>query len=173
MTRTWLITGCSRGLGHALADRVIASGDNLMATARDPATLTDLVAKGGGRVLAQALDVTNADAAEAAVAMAVRRFGSLDIVVNNAGYGNVAPVENTSTKDFRSQIETNLFGTIIVTKAAIPLFREQRSGHFIQVSSIGGRAGAMGRAPYSWLPSSALRAFQRCLQARWRLSAFV
>ena len=149
MKRTWLVTGCSRGLGHALADRVIASGDNLVATARDPATLTGLVEKGEGRVLAQSLDVTDADAATHAVAAAVKRFGSLDIVVNNAGYGNVAPIEDTRLEDFRTQIETNLFGTIIVTKAAIPLFRERRSGRFIQVSSIGGRVGAMGRAPYS------------------------
>ncbi len=76
-------------------------------------------------------------------------FGGLDIVVNNAGYGYVAPIEDTSIEDFRTQIETNLFGTIIVSKAAIPLFRERRAGHFIQISSIGGRAGAMGRAPYS------------------------
>ena len=149
MKRTWLITGCSRGLGRALADRVIASGDHLVATARDPNTLADIVLSGAGRVVAQALDVTVADAAGAAVALAVERFGGLDIVVNNAGYGNVAPIEDTSIEDFRTQIETNLFGTIIVTKAAIPLFRERRSGHFIQVSSIGGRAGAMGRAPYS------------------------
>jgi NAD(P)-dependent dehydrogenase (short-subunit alcohol dehydrogenase family) len=149
MKRTWLITGCSRGLGRALADRVIASGDHLVATARDPKTLADLVASGAGRVVAQALDVTDADAAAAAIATAVERFGGLDIVVNNAGYGNVAPIEDTSIEDFRTQIETNLFGTIIVTKAAIPLFRDRRSGHFVQVSSIGGRAGAMGRAPYS------------------------
>ena len=149
MKRTWLITGCSRGLGRALADRVIASGDHLVATARDPKTLAEIVASGAGRVVAQALDVTDADAAGAAVAMAIGRFGGLDIVVNNAGYGNVAPIEDTSIEDFRTQIETNLFGTIIVTTAAIPFFRERRSGHFVQVSSIGGRAGAMGRAPYS------------------------
>ena len=149
MKRTWLITGCSRGLGRALADRVIASGDYLVATARDPKTLADIVASGAGRVVAQALDVTDADAAGAAVTMAIERFGGLDIVVNNAGYGNVAPIEDTSIEDFRTQIETNLFGTIIVTKAAIPFFREQRSGHFVQITSIGGRAGAMGRAPYS------------------------
>jgi NAD(P)-dependent dehydrogenase (short-subunit alcohol dehydrogenase family) len=149
MRRTWLITGCSRGLGRALARRVIASGDNLLATARDPAALADVVADGAGRAVAHSLDVTNAEAASGAVSMAVTHFGGLDIVVNNAGYGDVAPIEDTSLDDFRRQIETNLFGTIIVTKAAIPLFRERRSGHFIQVSSIGGRAGAMGRAPYS------------------------
>lgn len=149
MTRTWLVTGCSRGLGRALAEAVIATGDNLLATARDPETLTDLVARGNRRAVAQALDVTNEEAAKRAVATAVDCFGGLDIVVNNAGYGNVAPIEETNIEDFRTQIETNLFGTIIVTKAAIPLFRERRAGHFIQISSIGGRTGAMGRAPYS------------------------
>jgi NAD(P)-dependent dehydrogenase (short-subunit alcohol dehydrogenase family) len=149
MTRTWLITGCSRGLGRALAAAVIAAGDRLVATARDPETLADLAAYGAGRVIAVPLDVTDEAAAARAVATAVARFGGLDVVVNNAGYGNVAPIEDTSLEAFRTQIETNLFGTIIVTKAAIPLFREQRSGRFIQISSIGGRAGATGRAPYS------------------------
>jgi len=132
-----------------LAKAVIESGDRLVATARDPMDLHDLVELGGERVVAAPLDVTDSSAAEQAVATAVDRFGRLDVVVNNAGYGNVAPVEDTSIDDFRAQIDTNLFGTIIVTKAAIRLFREQRGGHFIQVSSIGGRAGATGRAPYS------------------------
>jgi NAD(P)-dependent dehydrogenase (short-subunit alcohol dehydrogenase family) len=149
MIRTWLITGCSRGLGRSLAEAVIAGGDNLLATARDPKLLADLVARSDGRAVAVALDVTDSEAAASAVATAVDRFGGLDIVVNNAGYGNVAPIEDTGIEEFRAQIETNLFGTIIVTKAAIPLFRERRTGHFIQISSIGGRAGAMGRAPYS------------------------
>jgi len=149
VTRTWLITGCSRGLGRALAEAVLLSGDQLVATARDPEALADLVAAGGDRVIAVALDVTDEAAAERAVSAAVRRFGRLDIVVNNAGYGNVAPIEDTSIGAFRAQIETNLFGTIIVTKAAIPLFREQGAGRFIQISSIGGRVGATGRGPYS------------------------
>jgi NAD(P)-dependent dehydrogenase (short-subunit alcohol dehydrogenase family) len=149
MERTWLVTGSSRGLGHALAKAVIRSGDRLVATARNPKDLHDLVELGGERVVAVALDVTDASAAQQAVATAVDRFGRLDVVVNNAGYGNVAPVEDTPLDDFRAQIETNLFGAIIVTKAAIRVFREQRGGHFIQVSSIGGRAGATGRAPYS------------------------
>ena len=149
MARTWLITGCSRGLGRALAEAVLATGDELAATARDPRTLADLMAVGGDRVIALPLDVADQAAAKRAVSATLDRFGRLDIVVNNAGYGNVAPIEDTSLDDFRAQIETNLFGTIIVTKAAIPVFREQRGGHFFQVSSIGGRAGATGRAPYS------------------------
>ena len=149
MTRTWLITGCSRGLGRALAEAVLETGDRLVATARNPESLNDLVAIGGDHAIALPLDVTDEAAAERAVREAVERFGGLDVVVNNAGYGDVAPIEDTSLDAFRAQIETNLFGTIIVTRAAIPLFREQRGGHFIQVSSIGGRAGATGRAPYS------------------------
>ncbi len=149
MTRTWLITGCSRGLGRALASAVLASGDRLVATARDPAALADLVAHGKERIIALPLDVTDEMAARRAVSAAVDRFGRLDVVVNNAGYGNVAPIEDTSIEEFRAQIETNLFGTIIVTKAAIPVLRTQRGGHVIQFSSIGGRAGATGRAPYS------------------------
>jgi len=149
MARTWLITGCSRGLGRALAEAVLAAGDRLAATARDPATLADLMAVGGDRIIALPLDVVDQAAAERAVSATVDRFGGLDILVNNAGYGNVAPIEDTPLNEFRAQIETNLFGTIIVTKAAIPVFREQRGGHFFQVSSIGGRAGATGRAPYS------------------------
>jgi NAD(P)-dependent dehydrogenase (short-subunit alcohol dehydrogenase family) len=149
MARTWLITGCSRGLGRALAEAVLATGDRLAATARDPGTLADLVAIGGDRAIALPLDVTDPEAAQRAVSTAVQRFGGLDIVANNAGYGNVAPIEDTPLEDFRAQIETNLFGTIIVTKAVIPLFREQHGGHFFQFSSIGGRTGATGRAPYS------------------------
>jgi len=149
MTKTWLITGASRGLGRALAEAVLAAGDHLVATARDPRALRDLVDRHGDAVRLAALDVSDPVAAESAVALAVSAFGRLDVVVNNAGYGDVGPVEDTSLEDFRRQIETNLFGTIIVTKAAIPLMREQRSGHVIQLSSVGGRIGAPGRAPYS------------------------
>jgi NAD(P)-dependent dehydrogenase (short-subunit alcohol dehydrogenase family) len=149
MTRTWLITGSSRGLGNALARAVLASGDRLVATARDPGALADLLPIGRDRVILLPLDVTDEAAAARVVSSAVAHFGGLNIVVNNAGYGNVAPIENTSIDEFRAQIETNLFGTIIVTKAAARLFREQRGGHFFQISSIGGRAGATGRGPYS------------------------
>ncbi len=149
MSKVWLITGSSRGLGRALADAVLEAGDRLVATARDPGQLADLVEAHGSRVLALPLDVTDEAAAEAAVKTAVERFGRLDVLVNNAGYGNVAPIEDTSLADFRAQIETNLFGTIIVTKAAIPVMRGQGAGHIIQFSSVGGRIGPVGRAPYA------------------------
>jgi NAD(P)-dependent dehydrogenase (short-subunit alcohol dehydrogenase family) len=121
----------------------------LVATARDPSQLHDLVERHGTAVRTAALDVTDPAAAEAAVRLAVDTFGRLDVVVNNAGYGNVNSVEDTDLDEFRRQIDANLFGTIIVTKAAIAVMREQRAGHIIQFSSVGGRIGAPGRAPYS------------------------
>ena len=149
MSQVWLITGSSRGLGRALAEAVLAAGHRLVATARDPAPLDDLVARHGDRVRAVALDVTDPQAADAAVQAAVAAFGRLDVLVNNAGYGDVGSIEDTDLADFRAQIETNLFGTVIMTKAALPLLREQGSGHFIQVSSVGGRIGPAGRAAYA------------------------
>ena len=149
MSQIWLITGSSRGLGRALAEAVLAAGHRLVATARDPSQLDDLKQRFGASILTTALDVTDERAAAAAVKAAVDRFGRLDVLVNNAGYGDVGSIEDTSLADFRAQIETNLFGTIIVTKAALPLMREQGSGHIIQFSSVGGRIGPAGRAPYA------------------------
>ncbi|MBB3914057.1 oxidoreductase [Rhizobium fabae] len=149
MSKVWLITGSSRGLGRALAEAVLASGDNLVATARDPAQLADLFERYGGQVLALALDVTDEAAADAAVEAGVKRFGRIDVLVNNAGYGNVGSIEDTSLADFRAQIETNLFGTVIMTKAVIALMRGQGAGHIIQFSSVGGRIGPAGRGAYS------------------------
>lgn len=149
MPSTWLITGSSRGLGRALAGAVLHAGHRLVATARDPAQLQDLAERHGDAVRTVQLDVTDPDAAQRAVRTAVDAFGGLDVLVNNAGYGNVDSVEDTPLEEFRRQIETNLFGTIIVTKAAIPVMRAQRSGRILQLSSVGGRLGAPGRAPYS------------------------
>jgi NAD(P)-dependent dehydrogenase (short-subunit alcohol dehydrogenase family) len=149
MTRTWLITGSSRGFGLELAKAALDSGDNVVATARRPEQLDELVRRYGDRVRAVALDVTDAAAARAAVQTAVDEFGALDVVVNNAGYANSAPIEDFSDDDFRAQIETNLFGVVNVTKAALPVLRRQRSGHFIQFSSIGGSVGGSpGLAAY-------------------------
>ncbi|WP_328609665.1 oxidoreductase [Amycolatopsis sp. NBC_00345] len=141
MPKTWLITGSSRGFGRELAQAVLESGDHLVATARRPEQLGDLVRKYGGSVRAVALDVTDAEAARAAVRTAVTEFGSLDVVVNNAGYANSAPIEEMSDEDFRAQIDANLYGVVNVTKAALPVLRQQRSGHIVQFSSIGGRVG--------------------------------
>jgi len=149
MSKVWLITGCSRGLGRALAEAVLVAGHKLVATARNPAQLTDLVERYGDQVCAVALDVTDEPAAGNAIEAAVDTFGRLDVLVNNAGYGDVGSIEDTSLADFRAQIETNLFGVINVTKTAIPLMREQGSGHIIQFSSIVGRLGPPGRGAYA------------------------
>jgi NAD(P)-dependent dehydrogenase (short-subunit alcohol dehydrogenase family) len=149
MSKVWLITGSSRGLGRALAEAVLAGGHKLVATARHPAQLADLADRHGDQIRAVALDVTDERAAGNAIKMAAQAFGRLDVLVNNAGYGDLGSIEDTSLADFRAQIETNLFGVINVTKAAIPLMREQKSGHIIQLSSIGGRIGPPGRAAYS------------------------
>lgn len=149
MSLRWLVTGSSRGMGRALSEAILQAGHRLVATARDPAQLADLVQRYSDAVRAVALDVTDPAAAQAAVQTAVDAFGGLDVLVNNAGYGTIHSIEDISLDDFRQQIETNLFGTIIVTKAVIPLMREQRSGHIIQFSSVGGRMGAPGRGAYS------------------------
>ncbi|WP_217538544.1 SDR family NAD(P)-dependent oxidoreductase, partial [Stenotrophomonas sp. GbtcB23] len=115
MTSTWLITGSSRGLGRALAEAVLAAGNRLVATARNPDSLHDLTARFPETVRTVALDVTDPAAAQLAVETAVKAFGGLDVLVNNAGYGDVNSVEDTSLDAFRAQIETNLFGTIILT----------------------------------------------------------
>jgi NAD(P)-dependent dehydrogenase (short-subunit alcohol dehydrogenase family) len=165
MTRTWLITGSSRGLGRALADAVLANGDRVVATARHPEDLADLVDRYGERVRAVALDVTDPSAARAAVQAAVDAFGGLDVVVNNAGYANSSPIEETPDEDFRAQFETNLFGVVNVTKAALPVLRRQRSGHVVQISSIGGRVGGSpGIAAYQ-AAKFAVAGFSRALAA--------
>lgn len=138
MAKTWFITGASRGFGREWTIAALERGDNVAATARDTATLDDLVASYGDRLLPLRLDVTDRAAAFDAVAQAHKRFGQLDIVINNAGYGQFGMVEELSEADVRDQIETNLFGALWVTQAALPFMREQGSGHVLQVSSIGG-----------------------------------
>jgi NAD(P)-dependent dehydrogenase (short-subunit alcohol dehydrogenase family) len=147
--QVWLITGSSRGLGRALSEAVLDAGHSLVATARNPRHLDDLVERFGDRVRAVELDVTDPQAAVRVVNETVENFGRLDVLCNNAGYGNVGPIEDTTLEDFRAQIETNLFGVIYLTKAALPFMRQQHAGRILQFSSIGGRIGAMGRAPYS------------------------
>jgi NAD(P)-dependent dehydrogenase (short-subunit alcohol dehydrogenase family) len=148
MPRTWFITGSSRGLGRELAEAVLEAGDQLVATARNPEQLADLVAQHPGRARAIALDVTNSAQADAAIAAAVDAFGRIDVVVNNAGYANIGAIEDFTEDDFRAQIETNLWGVINVTRAALPVLRPQRSGHIIQISSVGGRIVSAGLGPY-------------------------
>jgi NAD(P)-dependent dehydrogenase (short-subunit alcohol dehydrogenase family) len=136
--KVWFITGTSKGFGRIWAEAALERGDLVVATARDVSTLDGLVTKHGDAVVSIALDVTDKAAVEAAMARAHERFGRLDVVVNNAGYGLFGAVEELSEEQVRAQLETNLLGALWVTKAALPIMREQGSGHVIQVSSIGG-----------------------------------
>jgi NAD(P)-dependent dehydrogenase (short-subunit alcohol dehydrogenase family) len=136
--KVWFITGTSRGFGREWALAALERGDSVAATARDLSSLDDVVAAHGDAVLPISLDVTDREAAFAAVAQAHEHFGRLDVVVNNAGYGQFGMVEELSEEEARAQIETNLFGALWVTQAALPFLRAQGSGHFLQVSSIGG-----------------------------------
>ena len=138
MTKIWFITGASRGFGRSWTIAALERGDKVAATARDTATLKDLVEKYGDALLPIQLDVTDRAADFAAVQQAHQHFGRLDIVVNNAGYGHFGFVEEITEAEARAQLETNLFGALWVTQAALPFLREQGSGHIIQVSSIGG-----------------------------------
>jgi len=149
MSQVWLITGSSRGLGRAFTEAALDAGHRVVATARNAGHLLDLANKYGESVRTISLDVTNEAQARHAVETAIVDFGGLDVLVNNAGYGNVSPIEDTSIADFRAQIETNLFGVIIMTKAVLPYFRDRGNGHIIQVTSIAGRIGPTGRAPYA------------------------
>ncbi|WP_448641891.1 SDR family oxidoreductase [Geodermatophilus sp. URMC 63] len=138
MARTWFITGASRGFGREWTIAALERGDTVAATARDPQTLDDLVARFGDAILPIRLDVTDRDAVFAAVARAHEHFGGLDVVVNNAGYGQFGMVEEVSEAEARAQFDTNVFGALFVTQAALPYLRAQGSGHVLQVSSIGG-----------------------------------
>ena len=138
--RNWFITGASRGFGRAFTRAALAAGDRVAATARDTASLDDLVAEHGDALLPIELDVTDRDAAFAAVRRAHDHFGRLDVIVNNAGYGVAGAVEELTEAQARRQIEVNVFGALWVTQAALPLLREQGSGWIVQVSSIGGLA---------------------------------
>jgi NAD(P)-dependent dehydrogenase (short-subunit alcohol dehydrogenase family) len=141
MQQVWFITGSSRGFGRALVYAALDAGDRVVATARQPAQLAEIAERYGDSVLPLALDVTDAGAARAGVAAGAERFGRLDVVVNNAGYANVAPIETGDDADFRAQFETNFWGVYNVSKAVLPLLREQGGGTIVQFSSIGGRVG--------------------------------
>ncbi|OZC65397.1 short-chain dehydrogenase/reductase [Rhodococcus sp. 06-470-2] len=136
--KTWFITGTSKGFGREWTIAALERGDRVAATARNTDTLKDLVEQYGDAILPIELDVNDRAADFAAVQQAYDKFGSLDIVVNNAGYGQFGMIEELSEEDARAQIETNVFGALWVTQAALPFMREQGSGHILQVSSIGG-----------------------------------
>jgi NAD(P)-dependent dehydrogenase (short-subunit alcohol dehydrogenase family) len=146
--KTWLITGASRGFGRQWAIAALDRGDQVAATARRPADVADLSEQYGDQVLAAALDVTDRDAAFSAVRQAASHFGRLDVVVNNAGYGHFGMVEELSEHDVRAQMEANFFGALWVTQAALPIMRAQRSGHLLQVTSLGGITAFPGIGAY-------------------------
>jgi NAD(P)-dependent dehydrogenase (short-subunit alcohol dehydrogenase family) len=148
MSKVWLVTGSASGLGRNIAEAVLASGDRLVATARDPRRLADLVEKYGDLVRTAPLDVADEDAALAAVRVAVGAFTRLDVVVNNAGYGDIAPFEQLSSERFKALIDTNFFGVVNMTRAALPIMRKQKSGCILQISSVGGRLARPGSTGY-------------------------
>ena len=163
--QTWFITGSSRGFGRALVQAALDAGDHVVATARRPEQLAELAERYPDRVLPLALDVTDAGAVHDAVTRGVQKFGRLDLVVNNAGYANVAPIETGDTDDFRAQFETNFWGVYNVSKAVIAQLRAQGGGTIVQFSSVGGRVGGSpGIASYQ-AAKFAVDGFSRVLAA--------
>lgn len=141
----FLVTGASRGLGRSIVTAALAAGHQVVAGVRDVRALDDLTS---AELVPVALDVTDPDAARAAVRTAVERFGRLDVLVNNAGYANLASIEDVDPADFRAQVETNLFGVVTLSQEAVHVMREQGSGHIVQVSSVGGRMSTPGLGAY-------------------------
>src|SRR5271169_197409 len=148
MTKVWLITGSGNGLGRDIAEAALAAGDSVVAGARRPEELAPLVAQYGERVRPVRLEVRDEAAAKSAVQLAVDTFGRLDVLVNNAGYGQLAPFEQISAEDFKAVMDTCFYGVVYTTRAAVPVMRKQRSGHIFQVSSVGGRLAIAGNSAY-------------------------
>jgi NAD(P)-dependent dehydrogenase (short-subunit alcohol dehydrogenase family) len=148
MAKVWLVTGSGSGLGRDIAEAALAAGDSVVAGARRTEKLAPLVAQFRERVKPVTLEVRDAAAAKAAVDTAVNTFGRLDVLVNNAGYGQFAPFEQMSAEDFQAVVDTCFWGVVHTTRAAIPVMRRQKSGHIFQVSSIGGRLAMPGNTPY-------------------------
>jgi NAD(P)-dependent dehydrogenase (short-subunit alcohol dehydrogenase family) len=143
--RVWLVTGSSSGFGRAIVDAALARGDRVVATARHTESLTELA---GERVLLVSLDVTRREQVEAAVAAALERFGRIDVLVNNAGYGSVGAVEEVEPCDLRTLMDTMFFGAVAMTQAVLPHMREQRDGAIVQMSSMGGQLAFAGVGAY-------------------------
>jgi len=148
MSKVWLVTGSGNGLGRDIAEAALAAGDSVVAGARRTEELAPLVAQYPERVKPVKLEVRDEAAAKAAVRSAMDTFGRLDVLVNNAGYGQFAPFEQMSAEDFQAIVDTCFYGVVYTTRAAVPVMRKQRSGHIFQVSSVGGRHGVPGNTPY-------------------------
>ncbi|MCU1375193.1 MAG: oxidoreductase [Actinomycetia bacterium] len=147
--RVWLITGCSTGIGRAIAEAVIATGDRVVVTARRRHLLDDLAAMAPERVLAQAVDVVDAESVADAVSATMARFGRIDVLVNNAGVGHVGAVEESDPAEVLRVFGTNVFGTLNVMRSVLPVLRKQRAGHIVFVSSIGVFVGAPSMSIYA------------------------
>jgi NAD(P)-dependent dehydrogenase (short-subunit alcohol dehydrogenase family) len=158
MKKIWFITGAANGLGRDLTEEALLRGDSVAATARRPAELFDLSDRYGEAILPLALDVRDETAAVEAVEKAVAYFGRLDVVVNNAGYAAMVPFEDMAPESFEDQMNTNFYGAVYVTRAALPHLRRQRSGHILQISSVGDRAATPGLTAYQ--------------SAKWAISGF-
>lgn len=158
MSKIWLITGSASGIGRSAAQLVFERGDRLVATARDVRRLSELQERFPEKVTLLQLDVTDEVAAQQAVDVAMQTFGRLDVLLNNAGYAHVSPFEQTSADDFRAEIETNFYGVVNLTRAALPIMRLQKSGHIINVSSSSARFGSPGATAYG--------------AAKWAVSGF-
>ena len=148
MGKVWLITGSGNGLGRDIVEAALAAGDSVVAGARRTEELAPLVAQYGERAKPVKLEVRDEAAAKAAVQLAVDSFGRLDVLVNNAGYGQIAPFEQMTAEDFQAIVDTCFYGVVYSTRAAIPVMRKQKRGHIFQVSSVGGRLGVPGNTPY-------------------------
>ncbi|MDF2694627.1 MAG: Dehydrogenase [Labilithrix sp.] len=146
--KVWFVTGTSSGFGRTIVEEAIARGDRVVATARDPRTLDDLVARAPDRVHAVRLDVTKPAEIQSAVASAFERFGAVDVLVNNAGYSMIGAVEETSDAELRGVLETMFFGAVALTRALLPHMRERKSGTIVQITSVGGLTTAPGFGPY-------------------------
>ncbi|MCS5720197.1 SDR family NAD(P)-dependent oxidoreductase [Herbiconiux sp. CPCC 205763] len=144
----WFVTGSSRGVGRSIVEAALAAGNRVAATDWWTAGLDDLIADHGSRLQLIDLDVTDAEECSIAMGRCVDRFGSVDVVVNNAGYADSAPIEEMALKEFVAQVDVVFYGTVFVTKAAIPYFRSQGSGYFVQVASVGGGATQPGLGAY-------------------------
>jgi NAD(P)-dependent dehydrogenase (short-subunit alcohol dehydrogenase family) len=148
MSKIWLVTGSGNGLGHDIAEAALAAGNRVLATARDIDQLAGLTSRYGDRIHTVRLDVRDEAQAQVAVQTAVSVFGGLDVLVNNAGYGDIRPFEEVSSTDFKKLVDTVFYGVVNLTRAVLPLMRKQRSGTIIQISSLGGRMGTPGSAAY-------------------------
>src|SRR6202142_255597 len=148
MAKVWLITGSGNGLGRDIAEAALAAGDSVVAGARRTEELALLVAQYGDRVKPVTLEVRDEAAAKAAVQFAVDTFGRLDVLINNAGYGKIAPFEQMNAEDFQAIVDTCFYGVVYTTRGALQVMRNQKNGHIFQVSSVGGRLAVAGNTPY-------------------------